>query len=286
VVRNNKEALVWLQLAAAQFDASAVFFLRSPVNQWIYDSTCNEQEERVSQLGAHVALYNACHCGQMSAWEELQRMAVEGDLVAMVYVIQELVRSENPFNRGDVDFDVGVAMEEKLLPWLRSEAEKNNIHALFGLGCCGSVSEETIKYLELAAEMGHAPSQHRLEKCRYFDSGNYLVQALAWVKRAAEQGFAQAQVAVGRFYREGIEGGGFPRDDEEAFKWFKLAADQGIREGQYEVGIAYVKGHEGGGVVRNNKEALVWLQLAAAQFDASAVFFLRCPVNQWIYDST
>jgi TPR repeat protein len=49
-------------------------------------------------------------------------------------------------------------------------------------------------------------------------------EAAKWYRKAAEQGEADAQFALGRCYEEGK---GVLADYEEAMKWYRKAADQG-----------------------------------------------------------
>ena len=48
-------------------------------------------------------------------------------------------------------------------------------------------------------------------------------EAVAWYRRAAEQGFAKAQYNLGVMYHKGK---GVAKDDKEAMAWFRKAADQ------------------------------------------------------------
>ena len=54
-------------------------------------------------------------------------------------------------------------------------------------------------------------------------------EAVKWVRRAAEQGYPQAQVKLGVMYEYGL---GVPKDMDEARKWYRKAADQGHAEAQ------------------------------------------------------
>jgi len=47
---------------------------------------------------------------------------------------------------------------------------------------------------------------------------------LAWMRKAADQGYAPAQRQLGAFYEQGR---GVPADRAEASKWYALAADKG-----------------------------------------------------------
>jgi uncharacterized protein len=49
-------------------------------------------------------------------------------------------------------------------------------------------------------------------------------KAMPWFIKAAERGFARAEVHIGELYVSGL---GVPRDDAAARYWFKRAAAQG-----------------------------------------------------------
>ena len=48
-----------------------------------------------------------------------------------------------------------------------------------------------------------------------------------WIRRAADQGLAQAQYSLGRMY---YKGEGVAKDGQEAVVWFRRAADQGLAQ--------------------------------------------------------
>jgi len=52
-----------------------------------------------------------------------------------------------------------------------------------------------------------------------------LTQAVAWYRKAAEQGNAFSQFSLGFMYYNGF---GVAKDDAEAVAWFQKAADQGF----------------------------------------------------------
>jgi len=89
-------------------------------------------------------------------------------------------------------------------------------------------------------------------------------------RRLADQGDLAAQTYVGLMYREGQ---GVARDDEEAIQWLKKAAEQGLAEAQTLLGIVY-DDIEGWGVTRDEKAALKWFKTAAEQGYAPAQFIL------------
>jgi TPR repeat protein len=78
------------------------------------------------------------------------------------------------------------------------------------------------------------------------------------VRAAAEQGFARAQLELGRMYAEGEDyafGGLASADPAEAARWFRKAAEQGLGGAQIALGDLYF---EGKGVAVDEAEAARW----------------------------
>lgn len=92
--------------------------------------------------------------------------------------------------------------------------------------------------------------------------GGDVPEARRWLRRAAEQGHAEAQMTLGAM---SMEGRGVPRDDAEAARWLRRAAEQGHAEAQLVLGLMYV---EGRGVSRDYVQAHKWFDLAATSGDA------------------
>jgi hypothetical protein len=92
------------------------------------------------------------------------------------------------------------------------------------------------------------------------DEGDYVAAARHW----AEQGDAEAQVALGSRYHDGK---GVPQDYTEAAKWYRLAAEQGHAKAQFLLGASYATGK---GVPQDYTEAAKWYRLAAEQGNADA----------------
>ena len=59
------------------------------------------------------------------------------------------------------------------------------------------------------------------------------------IRKSAEQGNAEAQVLLSRFY---YKGEGVPKDYKEAFTWYRKSAEQGDAEVQYSLGVRYYNG--------------------------------------------
>jgi len=123
--------------------------------------------------------------------------------------------------------------------------------------------------VQAAADKGDAKGQY--EVAGYYAKGGSGVQrdyakAAQYLRQAADQGYAPAQVALGSYYGRGR---GVPRNVTTAVSWYRKAADQGNALAQYAMGNFYATGR---GVTNDMSEAIKWWQKAAAQkqMDAEA----------------
>ena len=81
-------------------------------------------------------------------------------------------------------------------------------------------------------------------------------EAVRWYQLAAEQGNAFAQTSLGLMYRHGL---GVVQDYVEANRWFRLAAEQRYAPAQHSLGLMYANGE---GVAQDDAEADRWFRLA------------------------
>jgi TPR repeat protein len=89
--------------------------------------------------------------------------------------------------------------------------------------------------------------------------------AIRWFKRAADQGFPNAQHNMGLLYERGD---GVSRDSREALRWYRKAAAHGFVPSQLAVGTLYESGRAGMPV--DHVEAMRWFLRAAARGDPTA----------------
>ena len=61
-------------------------------------------------------------------------------------------------------------------------------------------------------------------------------QAAYWYRKAVDQGYAEAQLNLGRAYTN-VQG--VPKDDAQAVYWLHKAADQGNALAQFGLGMKY-----------------------------------------------
>ena len=125
-------------------------------------------------------------------------------------------------------------------------------------------NEELASVLK-AANAGDAKAQVEIAN-RYFYAlngvGKDYSQAVAWYRKAADQGSAVGQSGFGFLYETGH---GVPRDYAQALFWYRKAADQGSAVGQNNLGTLYQTGH---GLPQDYAQALFWFRKAADQGSA------------------
>lgn len=86
-----------------------------------------------------------------------------------------------------------------------------------------------------------------------------LSTALTLFTRAAQEGNAKAQFALGGMYDEGV---GVNQDYRQAVAWWQQSANQGYANAEFYLGTMYENGQ---GVPADKAEAIVWYRKAAAQ---------------------
>ena len=148
--------------------------------------------------------------------------------------------------------DINTSIPEPLY----AQYEKHN-----GKGTWKELYDWAIKY----AEAGYAPAQESLG--RYFLFCNSSIdykQAVAWLKRSADQCFDSAQFYLGWCYEKGK---GVAQDYTEAVSWYRKAAEQGLAAAQNNLGWCY---KEGKGIEQDYAEAVNWYRKAAEQGDSVA----------------
>ncbi|MCX7094352.1 MAG: hypothetical protein NTY50_13005 [Methylobacter sp.] len=153
--------------------------------------------------------------------------------------------------------------------------------------------QNTLSISELQQQADASNAQAQLDLAwRYLRNDKDKETALMWLNKAAEQGLAGGQLALGLYYFQGInkdlvnkaktslfadentaltgvivmhlkDG----KDAGLAFTWFKKAAEQHCAEAQYLLAVCY---RDGIGVKQNDQLAFAWFGKAAEQGFAAA----------------
>ena len=224
-------------------------------------------------------------CAQESI-QSLKNKAQRGDAEAQYNLAARYAEGE------------GVAQDYKQTAyWLMKAAEQGNTEAQLSLGVCYykgfgvTVDLQKAKYwVKKAADQGNEIAEETLEEIGFLESlkndaqkgdadAQYELgfhysraedyrQAVYWWRKAAEQGYAKAQLTLGvRYYK----GEGVDKDYQQAVYWIRKAAEQGNKDAQYALGVCYYNGE---GVAKDLKQAVYWYRKAAEQGDENAQFRL------------
>jgi localization factor PodJL len=125
---------------------------------------------------------------------------------------------------------------------------------------------DAVRWLERAADAGFAPAQFRLASLN--EKGDGLKKDIQAARRlylaAAGKGHAKAMHNLAVLYAEGIDG---KPDYKAASEWFRKAASYGVTDSQYNLAILFARGI---GVQANLAESYRWFALAAANGDSDA----------------
>jgi hypothetical protein len=94
-------------------------------------------------------------------------------------------------------------------------------------------------------------------------------EAYRWYRKAADQGYARAQFALGLRYDTGQ---GVARDFGAAYTWYLEAARQGHARAQFNIGLMYASGH---GARPDLLQACAWFQQAERGGVGAAAKYIR-----------
>lgn len=118
-------------------------------------------------------------------------------------------------------------------------------------------TEHYIEFCKQNAEQGYADSQWFLG--RFYQYGLYdfkqdYVEAFKWHNKAAQQGHPISQQDLGDFYRYGY---GIEQDYAQAFKWYKKAVENHSMDARLCLGDCYYYGY---GVEQDYSQAAYWYE--------------------------
>lgn len=146
-------------------------------------------------------------------------------------------------------------------------------------GCPMIIADEgyALELYHRAAQLLHAPAQYRLGTCHEFGLLDCKMEpqtALKWYAKSADQGYAEAELALSHWYLTGTPATALEDPEHindyivikpsepDAFYWAERAALQGLPKAQYTLGYYY---EEGVGVEADLGAALLWYRRAAEQ---------------------
>jgi len=180
---------------------------------------------------------------------------------------------------------IGTAVE-----WLKKSADQGNVRAMMMLssiyrdGRYVQRSDVTARdYLLKAVESDPSDPDIQYDIGHEYHNGiiikRNLAKAASWLRKAAEQGHADAQYELGDLLLQNTES---MQGQRKAAKWLKRAAEQGHEMAQATLGLLYGYGI---GVEQSHDEAAEWFRRAAEQGDPFGMIYLGAMYDQGIlYD--
>ena len=161
--------------------------------------------------------------------------------------------------------------------WMLKSAEQGYVSAQEAIGEIyldslghGTVvrdSGEADRWLRLAAMQGDADAQLWLGV--NYEHGSFGVidyrEAFTWLRKAADQGQPDAQLCLGQMYEYGE---GVPESDVVAANWYRKAADHfsdvsGVWQAEVQLAYLYRDGH----LPQDYVEAYMWLAIVGSSVD-------------------
>lgn len=162
----------------------------------------------------------------------------------------------------DISTQSETAKSEHEIEDLQKKAIDGDIQAQYDIGnmyeCGKGVEQDTekaIKWYTMAAEQGYVDAQNALGNI-YNEKKDYS-GAVKWWEKAAEQGDGPAQSNLGTMYEKGI---GVKQNYQEALRLYNLAAKKDISYAYYRLGLMY---DNGVGVKQDYTEAYNFYLVAA-----------------------
>jgi TPR repeat protein len=126
-------------------------------------------------------------------------------------------------------------------------------------------NDEAIKWIRKAAEQGYAKAQNCLGTFYYW--GDRVAQdvneCIKWFRKAAKQNYEPSQIWLENIYADGW---GAPEDFSEKIRWYREAAAEGFVTAQRRLGNFYSNG-EGENIPKDYWEAIKWFIMAAENGD-------------------
>ena len=174
---------------------------------------------------------------------------------------------------------------EKAIEWFKKAVEQGNANAQYNLGCCLKDTYDYKAIFKLWRDAAKQENPSAVNILGYCYDGIEIAEdkaeTFSWWKKAAEEGYTEAQFVIGRFYSDGI---GVNKDEKEAFAWWKKAADQDYDFAQICVGRCYyygtgtTKDDEKSmfyyGKIKSNTQSYIWLFKDSQEDNTAALICL------------
>ncbi|WP_348944436.1 tetratricopeptide repeat protein [Chitinibacter sp. FCG-7] len=155
---------------------------------------------------------------------------------------------------------------------LLAEAKRGDAFAQNKIGnlARGYDNAAAIAWYRKSADQGYANAQYNMGLCYYNGFGTAInyTEAASWYQKSVAQGYDKAQYNLGTMYKSGK---GVPQDLAKALSLYRKAAEQGNMHAQSALGFHYLTGQ---GIEVNSALGESWIKKAAAQGEERALKYL------------
>jgi len=293
VEKDIEIGLKWLQKSIGQGNAAAQYFLgktyaegqgvdknESAAFEWYQKAAEQWYPAAIVQLAWMYARGQGVSKDYMKACEWFQELAV------MMRFPEGKTYLEQLKNQGVREAEAALEALSEIQKMLE-KANAGDKDAQFGLGkrySSGTLrnDQKACQWFRKAAEQGHADAQFALGIMYTYDGKNVTKDDKAGFKfflQAAYQGHVYAGFHVACAYRAGQ---GVDKNESAAFEWYQKAAEKGYPDAQYIVACAYSVGQ---GIEQDKKKACELYQKSAAQGNGDGKTRLEEMAKQGIADA-
>ncbi len=260
--QDEAEARVWLERAAAQEDAAALFTLGRL--DWNSDT-------EAGRLEAHKSMERAARQGHVEAQYRVAKAFIDEERLylfedAALDYLERAAESGHPAAQAELGllYDDGRLVAQDFASaaaWYRKAAAAgdavalNNLASLHRRGDGVDADDaEAARLFRRSAEAGYAVGAYNLAAMYYngVDGVEDLAEARVWFVRAAEGGDPDGQWAAGMMAADGLGG---PVDPEAAFHWRSAGAAQDHGMSMAALAESYLRGI---GVAPDAATAFAW----------------------------
>lgn len=136
-----------------------------------------------------------------------------------------------------------------------------SLFSLFPPSTWAAAPESSLSQLESAARSGDPAAEFQMARAYLRGTGvtKDPAKAFDFMKKAADQGYADALGGMGYFYAMGVT---VPKDRDAAVEWFRKGAEKGSAKAQLDLGLSMARGS---GIERNEPEGLNLIDAAAGK---------------------
>ena len=204
--------------------------------------------------------------GDMYVWGD----GVPKNRVAAIELLMTSIEQGNPAAMSSMAFLMTFEGRfEDAVNWFKQSAENGDVKALYNLGLryeqgMGVKQDHEIarKYFLDAALLDDVDSQAKIGHMYWTGIGGEknVIEAITWLRKAAEQGDATSAFWLALIYTGKDEG--FRADNMKFAEWCRKAAELGHARAQYMLALAY---RDGFGVAKDYVLSYMWANINSSQ---------------------